>query len=712
MIKRFFILILSCAPALFSNGQQQFSDEQFFKNDFTAFIQPLPNVTGWKDGANAILIKDKKSYLLNVKTGKQTAYSESFDLKKEFETQLRPLIKVIGKDLYVERSGKDTRLTSDTNTKNNPTLSPDGKYVAFTKKNDLFVIDLLTLAEKRLTVDGSDVILNGYASWVYMEEILGRASKYQAFWWSPDSKTIAFFRFDDSKVPVFTITDANTREGYVETIRYPKVGDNNPEVKVGFSDINSGKTTWADFDSKKDQYFGPPLWKPDGALLVQWMNRKQNNLKVFEVSAINGSKKLFYEENSSTWIKLEEKNRFTIYNKGKNILIMSNADGWNHLYRHDGNGKRLNSVTRGDMFVTTIHGVDEKKQVVYFSGRTKNNSTRTQLFSAKLDGSGLRQLTPGEYNHYSISLSPDFSSFASFHENSTTPKRLGVATTGKKLLTIADSRTSAFSESLPARTTIARVRSEDGKFELPVRIVWPVHMEEGKKYPVLFSIYGGPERNDVMDNFQLTGEQQWFAREGLIQVVADHRGSTHFGKEGSDQLFHKLGYWEIKDYSAVVKWLTDSAQADPSRVGIRGFSYGGYLSAYALTFGADVFTVGMAGGSVTDWALYDTHYTERYMGTPADNPAGYRESNVLTHTSRYKGKLQIVHGIIDENVHMQNSIQLISDLQEKKKDFEMMIYSGARHGWGGNKGAHFTNLKNNFIYAYLLEKPMPKKLLK
>ncbi|RYG40529.1 MAG: S9 family peptidase, partial [Chitinophagaceae bacterium] len=245
-----------------------------------------------------------------------------------------------------------------------------------------------------------------------------------------------------------------------------------------------------------------------------------------------------------------------------------------------------------------------------------------------------------------------------------------------------------------------------------VRIVWPVVIEEGKKYPVLFSIYGGPERNDVMDNFQLTGEQQWFAREGLIQVVADHRGSTHFGKEGSDQLYHKLGYWEIKDYSAVVKWLTDSAQADPSRVGIRGFSYGGYLSAYALTFGADVFTVGMAGGSVTDWALYDTHYTERYMGNQADNPAGYRESNVLTHTSKYKGKLQIVHGIIDENVHMQNSIQPISDLQEKKKDFEMMIYSGARHGWGGNKGAHFTNLKNNFIYAYLLEKPIPKKLLK
>ncbi|RYG45748.1 MAG: S9 family peptidase, partial [Chitinophagaceae bacterium] len=469
MIKRFFISFFVCALGLVATGQQKLSDEQFFKNDFSEFIQPLPVISGWKDGSNAILIKDKQTFLLDAATGKEVAYNEPFNPQKEYEALLKPSVRTKNKDLYVEIKGKERRLTFDSTAEANPTISPDGNFVAFTKDNDLYVINLGTSEQKRLTVDGSDVILNGYASWVYMEEILGRASKYQAFWWSPDSKTIAFFRFDDSKVPVFTITDANTREGYVETIRYPKVGDNNPEVKVGFADISSGKTTWADFDSKEDQYFGPPLWKPDGALLVQWMNRKQNNLKVFEVSAINGSKKLFYEENSSTWIKLEEKNRFTIYNKGKNILIMSNADGWNHLYRHDGNGKRLNSVTRGDMFVTTIHGVDEKRQVVYFSGRTKNNSTRTQLFSVKLDGSGLRQLTPGEYNHYSISLSPDFSSFTSLHENSTTPKRLGVATTGKKLLTVADSRTSAFSESLPARTTITRVRSEDGKFELPVR---------------------------------------------------------------------------------------------------------------------------------------------------------------------------------------------------------------------------------------------------
>ncbi len=712
MIKRIFIFVLVCAAALLSQAQQGFSDAQFFNNDFSAFIQPLPAVSQWKDGSNVVIIKDKKAFLVNAITGKESPYNETPDPRKEYQDQQVPIITTKGKDLYAELGGKKVRLTSDSLLKNNPTLSPDGKFVAFTRANDLYIIDVVTAEEKRLTFDGSDVILNGYASWVYMEEILGRASKYQAFWWSPDSKTLAYFRFDDSKVPVFTITDANKREGYVETVRYPKAGDNNPEVKIGFANLVSGKTTWADFNATDDQYFGPPLWKPDGNFLVQWMNRKQDQLKTYEVDPSNGSKRLFYEEQTSTWIKLEDRNRFTFYNGGKNLLVLSNADGWHHLYRHSAEGRRINRITGGDLFVTTIHGVDEKRRRVYFSGRTKKNSTRTQLFSVKLDGSGLIQLTPSEYNHYNISLSPDFSSFTSSYDNATTPKRLAIAGIGNKLRTVADSKTALFNESIPARTTIHRIKSDDGNFDLPARIVWPQNMEKGKRYPVLFSIYGGPERNDVMDNFQLTGEQQWFAHEGLIQVVADHRGSTHFGKAGADQLYHKLGHWEIKDYSSVVRWLIDSAQADASRVGIRGFSYGGYLSALALTFGADVFTHGMAGGSVVDWALYDSHYTERYMGTPAQNPAGYKESNVLSHTSKYKGKLQIVHGIIDENVHMQNSIQLISDLQEKKKDFEMMIYSGGRHGWGGNKGAHFTNLKNKFIYAYLLDRPMPDKLLK
>jgi dipeptidyl-peptidase-4 len=263
-----------------------------------------------------------------------------------------------------------------------------------------------------------------------------------------------------------------------------------------------------------------------------------------------------------------------------------------------------------------------------------------------------------------------------------------------------------------AKTEIIRVMSDDSLYALPMKITWPLNMEKGKKYPVLISIYGGPDAGTVMDNWMLSGSQQWYAKEGMIQVAMDHRASGHFGKEGVNFMHQNFGYWEMKDYTSMAKWLIANGQADPKKMAITGFSYGGYLTCYALTYGADVFTHGMAGGSVTDWSLYDSHYTERFMGSLQNNPQGYVSSSVLTHTEKYKGMLQIVHGVIDENVHMQNSIQLISKLQDQKKDFEFMAYSGGRHGWGGNKGLHFQNLKTKFIYKYLLEKPVPKELLK
>jgi dipeptidyl-peptidase-4 len=215
-----------------------------------------------------------------------------------------------------------------------------------------------------------------------------------------------------------------------------------------------------------------------------------------------------------------------------------------------------------------------------------------------------------------------------------------------------------------------------------------------------------------MDRWSFNAGQQWYAKEGLIQIAMDHRASGHFGKEGVNYMYHDLGDWELKDYSTIVKYLINKGYADPKKICMTGFSYGGYMTCLALTKYADVFTHGMAGGSVTDWTFYDTHYTERYMGTPANNAEGYKTSSVLNYTDKYKGMLQIVHGVIDDNVHVQNSLRLISALEDNKKDFEFMLYPGGRHGWGGNKGLHFQNLKTKFIYRYLLEKPVPQELLR
>jgi dipeptidyl-peptidase-4 len=239
-------------------------------------------------------------------------------------------------------------------------------------------------------------------------------------------------------------------------------------------------------------------------------------------------------------------------------------------------------------------------------------------------------------------------------------------------------------------------------------------MVAGKKYPMLVSIYGGPDAGTVSDRWQWSPNREWYAEEGVIQVAFDHRASGHFGKEGVNWMHRDLGHWELEDYATMAKWFIANGSADPAKVCITGFSYGGYMSCLALTKGADVFTHGMAGGSVTDWQLYDSHYTERFMDTPEENKEGYQSSSIFPYVDKYKGMLQIVHGTMDDNVHMQNSIQLIGALQDKGKDFEFMLYPNGRHGWRNlpARNNHFDNLKTKFIYKYLLEKEVPKDLLK
>jgi dipeptidyl-peptidase-4 len=268
----------------------------------------------------------------------------------------------------------------------------------------------------------------------------------------------------------------------------------------------------------------------------------------------------------------------------------------------------------------------------------------------------------------------------------------------------------AFQNYSPARTELIRVKSDDGRYDLPLVITYPSNYTPGTRYPVLLSIYGGPNAGTVFDQWSWTPARQWLAEEGMVQVAFDHRASGHFGKEGANFLHRNLGEWELRDYSTMARYLINEGIADPERIGITGFSYGGYMSCLALTKGSDVFTHGMAGGSVTDWKYYDTAYTERFMDTPQENPEGYRAASVLTYVNDYKGNLLITHGTMDDNVHMQNSLQLVSDLQNAKKDFEFMLYPEERHGYRGEKGVHFQRLKNKFIYQHLLRKPMPDVL--
>ncbi len=691
---------------------KELTNEQYFKNNFKGLIKSLPTITKWLDDAHFLMNKDGKSLVVDATNGNEREATD--EEKFNHPTTSNPSVYNKGNDLFIKIDNKEIQLTNDSAKEINPTISPDGNYVAYTKNNDLYSVEIASLRETQLTFDGSDLILNGYASWIYMEEILGRASQYRSFWWSPDSKHIAFFRSDDSDVPTYTLTDAQGQHGYVDVIRYPKVGDKNPEVKVGITVPYGGNVIWADFNEHDDQYFGLPYWKPDGStLLVQWMNRKQNMLKIWEVSPNSGSKKPFLMEEQKSWISLDDEGKRILFlNDGKGFIYRSDKSGFDQMYFYDMAGRLKNVIHGGKYTVTEINNIDEKNSLIYFTAR-KENSARKDFYKVNFNGDNFKRLTFGEYNHTSINLSPNASYFITNYSNSSTPSKMTlIDKNGKIIRELGDAGDSAIKNTKIAKTEMIRVLSEDSIYNLPMKITWPLNMEKGKKYPVLISIYGGPNAGTVWDSWALTGSQQWYAKEGLIQVAMDHRASGHFGKEGVNYMYHNLGYWEMKDYSTMVKWLIENGQADPSKICITGFSYGGYMTCYALTFGADMFTHGMAGGSVIDWALYDSHYTERYMGTPSDNPEGYKKSSVLNYTDRYKGMLQIVHGIVDENVHMQNSIQLTSKLQDQKKDFEFMTYSGGRHGWPGNKNLHFQNLKSRFIYRYLLEKPVPEQMLK
>lgn len=698
-------LLLSSSSSY--SQKKEFTVDQLLGNKIPEIIKKYPAFVSWGSNQSYIIARQNNdntvsNFLVDIKSGKETL------LPKEALAKISRSIITKNNDLFLKEGDTETRLTNNSDIEVNPTFSPDSLYIAFTRGNDLYTINIKSQQENRLTFDGSNTILNGYASWVYYEEILGRSSKYCSFWWSPDSKKIAYMRMDQSMVPFFLIVSEEGIHGLVDSTRYPKVGDPNPEVKIGIVNAEGGKTIWADFNEKDDQYFGKPYWRPNSqSLLVQWMNRKQDELKIYDVDINSGNKKPFYEEKEKTWIVLEnDRIKFT----GNDILLKSEKDGWRNIYLLNADGSLKNKVTDGNFWSTEILYVDLKKNLLVFTAR-KEHSTRTDAYRVGLDGKNLKRISFGDFTH-DVKISPSGDYFISVYSNASTPPRTAlVDINGKILKEISDSKGSAFDEYEIAKTALYNVKSEDGLFDLPLRITWPLKYDSTKKYPVWISIYGGPDAGTVYDGWRFNNMQQWWAKENIIQVSMDHRGSGHFGKKGLEYLYHNLGYWEMKDWIHLVKWLYTKG-ADSSKIMISGFSYGGYISAYALTYGADYFTHGLAGGSVIDWNLYDSHYTERFMGTMKDNPTGYESSSVLTHSNKLKGKLLVYHGSMDDNVHMQNSLQLIKKLQEAKKDFDFMIYPGGKHGWGGPQQLHSQNMINRFIYKEFLEKAMPKEILK
>ncbi|MEJ5056323.1 S9 family peptidase [Sphingobacterium sp. MYb382] len=665
--------------------------------------KPINRIKGWADANHYIEsdAKDGRDYSVHVKTGQRALYTPAA------KADVGVFVK--DKDIFIQYGKGDAkRLTNSPEVEEkNPTLSPDGSYVAFTRQNDLYAVHVADGKEVRYTNDGTDVIYNGWSSWVYFEEILGRPTNYKAFWWSPDSKQLAFMRFDDTKVPMFPIYVSKGQHGYLEETRYPKAGDANPEVKVGFVKAEGSPVVWADFNEKMDQYFGQPYWSFDSkSIMVQWMNRDQNNLKFYTVNPISGQKSEIYDEQQPSWINLDHDERITYLADNKHYILKSDKSGWAHYYLYTLSGTLVNPITTGDWQVQSLQYIDEKNKVVYFTAR-KENSATVDLYRVDYTGKNFKRLTFGDYTH-NVQVSPDGKYFITNYSNVSTPNKVALLDQdGKIVKELSDSRATDFADYKIGKTEYFTIKSDDGKFDLPVIITYPVDFDVNKVYPVVMSIYGGPDAGTVKNTWKGTANQFW-AQEGVIQVSCDHRASGHFGKQGVALMHRNLGHWELIDYITVVKWLKAKSWVAPHKLLITGHSYGGYMTCLALTKGADYFDFGIAGAPVTSWELYDTHYTERWMDTPQDNPEGYKAGSVLTYANQYKGVLRIMHGDLDDNVHLQNTTQLVDALTDRNVPFELMIYPGSRHGFDRSKSAYDFKERVRFYYQYLLEKPVPK----
>jgi dipeptidyl-peptidase-4 len=407
-------------------------------------------------------------------------------------------------------------------------------------------------------------------------------------------------------------------------------------------------------------------------------------MKFILADVSTGDFKTIYRETRDTWIDFFTDNY--IMKDGSGFIIRSCKSDWMNLYYYDWDGGLKSQLTDFDWRVTRILRVDEEEEVLYFSG-TGGESTESHIFRVNLDGTDLLRYTEIPGSH-SADISPSGKYILDTWSNISTPSTvIALDSRGRKVrdIKLPDENTG---EDVPG-FDLVRIPAGDG-FMLPAVISYPVNFDETKKYPVVFTIYGGPDAGGVRNRY-MGGRTSWYAENGIITFSVDHRASGHFGKKGLDYMHRNLGKWEMLDYIEAVKWLREKPWVDETRMGITGGSYGGYTTAMALTYGADYWTHGIAKYSVTDWRLYDNVYTERFMDTPEDNPEGYKNGSVLTFVDKFKGKLYIVHGMADDNVHMQNSIWLISKLQDEGKIFDFMIYPGGRHGWGGPKGRHSSN---------------------
>ncbi|MGA2883193.1 MAG: S9 family peptidase [Bryobacteraceae bacterium] len=566
------------------------------------------------------------------------------------------------------------QLTATPEAERDPKLSPDGSRVAFRRGHDLYTLEIATRQLSRVTDDGSATLLNGELDWVYPEEL----DLSTAYWWSPDSKNIAYMQFDISHEFVYPQVSLTGLRALAEPERYPQAGTANADVHVGVVPATGGVTRWMDVGETRGFLIARVYWTPDSTrLAIERLNRVQNHLDLLLTDASSGASHSILSESDPFWINHNDLFRFV----GRDEFLWgSERDGFRHLYLYSLDGQQRKRITEGNWEVTDVAGIDESHQKVYFVC-TERSPLDRDLYSIKLNGKDRSRISrlPGTHE---ISMSPTTEYYLDTFSSSTQPPRSDLySADGEASSSFRPAKTFAEDYALqPA--DVVQLKAQDGKV-LYGRIVKPANFHAGEKYPAVVMVYGGPGVQTVVNAWEAPDLAQVLAARGFVIWELDNRGSAGRGHAFETPLFRRFGRAELADQLEGVRYLLAQGFVDPARVGIYGWSYGGFLTLYSLLNAPDVFRAGIAGAPVTNWRNYDTIYTERYLGLPSENAEGYRASSPVDYAGKLKAKLLIVHNFEDDNVLYQNTMQMTNALEEAGKLFDMVVYTGKSHGVSG-----------------------------
>lgn len=602
--------------------------------------------------------------------------------------------------LYNPKTRKTTQITHTPGDKGDPKLSPDERMVSYVTDGDLYYVPVEG-GEVKAVQPHRDQILNGDMDWVYPEELELRT----AYEWSPDSRSIAFMQFDESPVHPFPLVDYLPHLGSVTEEKYPKAGDPNPIVRLAVHSVETGKTVWMQVAGTPDTYLPRFGWLPDGKTLYAIvLNRAQTRETIYLCNPATGVSHELITVTDPYWIDVNDNLYF--FKSGDKFLWGTLQDGWQHLYLFDMHGHLLRKLTSGNWNVQSLEGVDEKNGWVYFTAPAQS-PIDTDLYRVSLNGGAPQRLTQGDGNH-DIKMAPDEQHYLDSYSNALQPVSMVMnSVTGGQHWTIeSPTDLSAYHLQKPEFFTIL---AGDGQTQLQAKLIRPAGFDPHKKYPVIMYQYGGPDEPAVVRNiwggsFELFN--QLLVRQGFVIFEVDNRAATYFSHIRQALIKYRLGKIELEDQLAGVKWLKAQPWVDSSRLGIWGWSYGGYMTTYELTHAPGVWKAAIAVAPVTNWTDYDTIYTERYLGMPQQNAKGYHDSSSVNFTEGMQDHLLLVHGTGDDNVHFQNSAQFIQAMIENGKQFQLMIYPNKTHGISGERArTHLFTLMDNYWKAQL--KPTP-----